>query len=81
MSDLINTKANVQPFQFFVADDVLEAIKTRVATYPWHEMPDDGGWDYGTNLDYMKEFADYWVNKFNWKTKTSSCSAMGKIVC
>ena len=30
-------------------------------------MPDDGGWDYGTNLDYMKEFADYWVNKFNWR--------------
>ena len=30
-------------------------------------MPDDGGWDYGTNLDYMKDFADYWVNKFNWR--------------
>ena len=30
-------------------------------------MPDDGGWDYGTNLDYMKEFADYWVNKFDWR--------------
>jgi microsomal epoxide hydrolase len=30
-------------------------------------MPNDGGWEYGTNLDYMKEISEYWVNKFNWK--------------
>ncbi len=34
----------------------LPKITARVAAYPWHEMPDDGGWDYGVNLDYMKEF-------------------------
>ena len=30
-------------------------------------MPDDGGWNYGTNLDYMKDFSKYWVEKFDWK--------------
>ena len=25
-------------------------------------MPKDGGWEYGTNLDYMKEISEYWVN-------------------
>ena len=30
-------------------------------------MPDDGGWEYGTNLKYMKEISDYWVNNFDWK--------------
>ena len=30
-------------------------------------MPKDGGWEYGTNLEYMKEISDYWVNKFDWK--------------
>ena len=24
-------------------------------------MPDDGGWNYGTNLNYMKEISNYWV--------------------
>jgi pimeloyl-ACP methyl ester carboxylesterase len=38
-----------------------------VKNYPWHEMPKDGGWNYGTNLDYMKEISNYWVTKFNWK--------------
>ena len=31
-------------------------------------MPNDGGWEYGTNLDYMKEISNYWVNEFDWKT-------------
>ena len=30
-------------------------------------MPDDGGWDYGSNLDYMKELAQYWVNEYDWR--------------
>ena len=50
-----------------VPEDVIQKIYTRVKEYPWHEMPDDGGWSYGTNLDYMKDFCDYWINKFNWR--------------
>jgi microsomal epoxide hydrolase len=30
-------------------------------------MPDDGGWAYGSNLDYMKELCTYWVNEFDWR--------------
>ena len=30
-------------------------------------MPNDGGWEYGTNLDYMKDISNYWVKDFNWK--------------
>ena len=30
-------------------------------------MTNNQGWDYGTNLNYMKELSEYWVNKFNWK--------------
>jgi microsomal epoxide hydrolase len=63
----INKNKEVTPFHFHVPDEVLENIMERVATYPWHEMPDDGGWDYGANLDYMKELCDYWVNGFDWR--------------
>ena len=54
-------------FRINVPEDVIQKIYTRVKEYPWHEMPDDGGWSYGTNLDYMKDFCDYWINKFNWR--------------
>lgn len=45
----------------------MDTIRKKVLAFPWHEMPNDGGWKYGTNLHYMKEFCDYWVNEFDWR--------------
>ena len=56
-----------QPFTIDISDAVLAGVRQRVLDYPWHEMPDDGGWSYGSNLDYMKELADYWVNTYDWR--------------
>ena len=56
-----------KPFKLNVSKDILQEINLKVKNYPWHEMPDDGGWEYGTNLDYMKEISNYWVNTFDWK--------------
>ena len=57
------------PFRIRIADEVLERIRAKVAAYTWHEMPDDGGWAYGTNLDYMKEFCAYWLEEFDWRAQ------------
>ena len=57
----------IRPFKINISNKIIEDINTKVVEYPWHEMPDDGGWSYGTNLDYMKEISKYWVEKFNWK--------------
>jgi pimeloyl-ACP methyl ester carboxylesterase len=80
LSDLINTTANVHPFQFHVAEDVLKAITNRVATYPWHEMPDDGGWDYGTNMEYLKELCAYWVNDFDWRAQEKRLNGFSQFI-
>ena len=58
---------DIRPYTLNVSDATLSDIRKRVTNYPWHEMPDDGGWDYGSNLDYMKELADYWVTEFDWR--------------
>jgi len=58
---------NCKPFKIDVPAETLDAIRKKVIAFPWHEMPDDGGWEYGTNLNYMKEFCDYWVNGFDWR--------------
>ena len=57
----------VRPFHLDIPDAVLKHIRDRVAEYPWHEMPDDGGWAYGANLDYMKEFCAYWLEEYDWR--------------
>ena len=57
----------IKPFKVKISEENLQNIYSKVKNYPWHEMPDDGGWYYGTNLDYMKEFSNYWVSKFDWR--------------
>ncbi|WP_371227346.1 epoxide hydrolase family protein [Roseovarius sp. 2305UL8-3] len=65
----------VTPFECHISDSVLDQIRTRVAEFPWHEMPDDGGWDYGTNLDYLKELCAYWVGEFDWRAQEARLNA------
>jgi len=57
----------VKPFKVDISDQVIKGIYDKVKKYPWHEMPNDGGCEYGTNLDYMKEISKYWVSEFDWR--------------
>ncbi|MDA9042191.1 epoxide hydrolase [Candidatus Pelagibacter sp.] len=57
----------IKPFKLNIPDKTLQEIYTKVKNYPWHEMPDDGGWKYGSNLEYMKEISSYWVKDFDWR--------------
>jgi len=57
----------IKPFKVEISDKYLQNIYSKVKNYSWHEMPDDGGWNYGTNLEYMKEISKYWVENFDWR--------------
>lgn len=65
----------VHPYKIDVPETTLQSIRERVVNYPWHEMPDDGGWQYGTNLDYMKELCAYWVDQFDWRAQEQRLNA------
>lgn len=67
--------AEPSTFSCHVPDALLDQIRARVAHFPWHEMPDDGGWDYGANLDYMQELCAYWVNDFDWRAQEAQLNA------
>jgi microsomal epoxide hydrolase len=56
-----------QPFTINVPQARLDRIRTRVAEYEWHEMPENGGWEFGANLDYMKELCAHWLNTYDWR--------------
>ena len=43
----------IKPFKIDIPDKELDEIYLKVKNYRWHEMPDDGGWEYGTNLKYL----------------------------
>ena len=57
----------IKPFKLNIPEESIKKINEKVKNFPWHEMPNDGGWEYGTNIDYMKEISSYWINDFNWR--------------
>ncbi|HAK62652.1 MAG: epoxide hydrolase family protein [Pseudomonadota bacterium] len=56
-----------QAFSIDIPQSRLDRIRARVAEYEWHEMPENGGWEFGANLDYMKELCAYWLNAYDWR--------------
>ena len=61
-----------EAFTIAIPDETLDHIRKKVTNYKWHEMPDDGGWAYGTNLDYMKELCTYWLKTYDWRFHEAS---------
>ncbi len=55
-----------EPYRFSPSEEQLANVIQRVSEYVWHEMPDDGGWHYGTNLHYLQKLCHHWTNEFNW---------------
>ena len=62
-------------FTIDIPDATLDRIRQRVADYDWHEMPSDGGWGYGANLDYMRELCAYWVEAYDWRAHEAAMNA------
>ncbi|UCH74084.1 MAG: epoxide hydrolase [Rhodospirillales bacterium] len=71
---------SIRPFRIEIPDETLAAIRARVAAFPWHEMPEDGGWGYGTNLDYMKELCAYWVDGFDWRRQEAALNRFSHFI-
>ena len=57
----------LKTFKIDVCQRDLNFIYKKVSEYPWHEMPSDGGWQFGANIDVMKDLCKYWVEQFDWK--------------
>ena len=58
----------IRPFEVAISDETLLRIQQRVSEYPWHEMPDLDGWQYGTNHRYLRELCNYWLEEFDWRS-------------
>ena len=59
----------VTPFKVEVPDAVLQDLKERLNHTRWPDEIPGSGWDYGTNLDYIKELVEYWRTKFDWRSQ------------
>jgi epoxide hydrolase len=60
-------KPSAEPFEINVPQATLDDLHERLADTRWTDGYEGVGWSYGTNLEYMKTFADYWLNQYDWR--------------
>ena len=59
---------DIHPFRIDVDDATLQHIRNRVAQFPWHEMPDDGGWGLPVPISITcGNSALDWVDEYDWR--------------
>ena len=59
----------VQPFNIDIQDSVLDDLKSRLERTRWPDELPGTDWDYGSNLDYVKELVEYWRTRFDWRSQ------------
>ena len=57
----------VEPFTLNVPGSVLDDLRDRLARTRWPDQVDGAGWEYGTELSYLRELVQYWHTRFDWR--------------
>src|SRR5438128_3435325 len=65
----------IVPFKIQVSDAVLADLKRRLAQARFADEFPDAGWDYGTNLAYLKNLVEYWRDKYEWRPQEKRLNA------
>ena len=61
-----------KPFVIDVPDFVLADLRERLARTRWPDQIPGSGWDYGTDLAYLKGLVEYWRTSYDWRAQERS---------
>jgi len=65
----------VQRFKIEVPDSVLADLADRLARTRFPDQLEGTGWDYGTEVSYLRELVAYWRSKYDWRTHERGLNA------
>jgi hypothetical protein len=61
------TATEPAPFRIEVADEQLTDLRQRLASTRWPDGLPGVGWQYGVPLDYLRELAEDWRTRYDWR--------------
>jgi microsomal epoxide hydrolase len=59
--------ADIQPFTIDVPQAVLDDLRARLTHARFPAQIEGAGWDYGTELGYLRELCRYWRDGYDWR--------------
>jgi pimeloyl-ACP methyl ester carboxylesterase len=58
-------------FRLHVPDETLRDLAERLGRTRWPDEAAGSGWEYGTDLSYLKSLVDHWRSAFDWRKHES----------
>jgi pimeloyl-ACP methyl ester carboxylesterase len=63
---------SLKPFKINIPQANLDDLQARLKRTRWPDEVEGAGWNYGTNLGYMKELVDYWQRQYDWRKQEAA---------
>ncbi|UII32568.1 epoxide hydrolase [Fulvivirga ulvae] len=57
----------MKAFKINVPQEVLNDLSVRLKQTRWTDEPDNAGWNFGTNPQYLRSLVTYWQNEYDWR--------------
>ncbi len=62
----------IEPFEIEVPAGMLEDLQQRLKNTRWPvPIKQNEDWDQGTNIAYLEELVNYWLNDYDWRQQES----------
>jgi pimeloyl-ACP methyl ester carboxylesterase len=72
--------AGVQPFRVAIAETELDDLHDRIRRIRWPRSWTDDGWTRGVPINYLRQLADYWLNRFDWRRAESALNEIPQLL-
>ena len=59
--------SKITPFKVQVSDEILKDLRERLDRTRFPGEVPGSGWEYGTNLAYLKQLVEYWRTSYDWR--------------
>jgi pimeloyl-ACP methyl ester carboxylesterase len=56
-----------QPFTINIDQNILDDLKNRLEHTRWLDEPAGSAWNFGVNLEYLKDLLNTWQTKYDWR--------------
>ncbi len=70
------TPTEPEPFGRRADPAALDDLRERLRATRWPDAPDDAGWSYGVDVDYLRELVGYWSDGFDWPAREAELARL-----
>ncbi len=63
------------PYRLNIQDDMLDDLRERLARTRWPDEIPGSGWQYGSNLAFMRRLTERWRDGFDWRAQEAKLNA------